>query len=216
QKSSWEFPPTPSLCRVTNGLTSGILHSIQEILHREDPMSQPGEREPGQFPPATTTLVSPAPIPPETPTRRPRPVLSWTAALGWLVVAILLVRTLVAYPLLPLRLSRPSAPADTSQQSSDTFSAPNMQFTAVSMSSPQSGWALGFFEGDGSDPPGPLLLRYDGREWVRVESPDSQQLFSIAAISDDEAWATGAGGIFHYQGGVWSVEYQPTDPNTFL
>src|SRR5262249_36579443 len=186
------------------------------ILHREDPMSQPGESEPGQFQPATATFVSRAPTPPETPTRRPRPVLSWTAALGALVVAILLARTLAAYPLLPLRLSRPSAPADTSQQSGVTFSAQNAQFAAVSMSSPQSGWALGYFDGDGSDPPGPLLLRYGVRDWVRVESPDNQQLFSLAAVSDDEAWPTGTRGIYHYQNGVWSVEYQLPDPSTFL
>src|SRR5262249_25121693 len=150
--------------------------------------------------PASAALLTAAPPPspaaPETPARRPRPLLSWTAALGTLVVMILLARTLVAYPLLPLRIGHPSVPADTSQQSNDTFSAPDVQFTAVSMSSPRSGWAVGYRNGGGqSGAFGPLLLRYDGRGWISTPSPDNQQFFGVLAVSDDEAWATAADGI---------------------
>src|SRR5262249_49955843 len=112
-------------------------------------MSQPGERERLPLPQAPTAAApTPPAAPPTTPPRRLRPVLSWTAAAGALVVAILLVRTIVAYPLLPLQLGQPSAPADTSQQSTDTASSPFVQLSAVSMSSARSGWALGFFTGD--------------------------------------------------------------------
>jgi hypothetical protein len=179
-------------------------------------MSQPGEQEPAPLQPATATLPPAVPPAPPAVAHRPRPLLSWTAALGTLIVAILFFRTLVAYPLLPVRLSHPSPPTDSSQQSTDTASAPDVQFTAISMSSTGSGWALGFSNGSAAPSFGPLLLRYNGHDWERADSPDSQQLFTIAAVSDDEAWATGANGIFHYQDGVWHSDYQLTDANTYL
>src|SRR5262245_49964666 len=162
-------------------------HHADSTVHpgcsREEPMSQPGEQEPLWLQPATASPPSRAPSAPEAPSPRPRPVFSWAAAVGTVVVAILLVRTLIAYPLLPLRFSHPSVPADSSQQSTDTVSSPFIELSTISMSSPRSGWALGFQNGGDTNASfGPLLLRYSGERWVRMESPDGQQLFSIDAI----------------------------------
>jgi hypothetical protein len=179
-------------------------------------LAQLGEQE------GRGTLPVPPPPPPEPAgEQRTRPVLSWIAAGGALVVAVLLLRTLAAYPLLPLRLSFGQGGTPTNQPGQvvtvqDDSGVPGLSLTSVAMSSAQSGWATGFLENETANgSAGLLLLRYNGVDWSRMEVPGGIGLAAVVATGDDEAWAASdLGTILHYIGGVWSVAYAEQQANS--
>jgi len=162
-----------------------------------------------------------------------RPALSWVAAFGALVVAVMLVRTLVAYPLLPARLAGPAAPTDTPYSNEgagqgDQGGPPQVNSTTltigvVSMSSAESGWAFGHSTYDAS----PVLLRYSSGSWrqrraplpprpTTTSMPSDGSLSSILAVSDDKAWATAGNMVLHFADGTWQTDLASSDPNIFL
>jgi hypothetical protein len=71
-------------------------------------------------------------------------------------------------------------------------------------------WAVGEQNGHS------LLLRWDGKAWGQVRSPDIGNLSSVAATSATNAWAVGIGGsggtqtsIEHWNGKAWRVVPSP-------
>src|SRR5690242_12763264 len=72
-----------------------------------DGMPGSGDSQRSAAPPA----VAPAAPPVAPPEAAPRPVLSWIAAAGAAIIVILLARTLVAYPLLPVGRGMPPSAA---------------------------------------------------------------------------------------------------------
>lgn len=180
----------------------------------EDAMTQPGGDEPASH----DTTIPPLPAMPRAMEERRRPVISWLAVAGVLIVGILLVRTVVAYPLLPIRgglVAATATPGLTqaggaqSSAQAPQVSAPGYNLYGVSMSSPTNGWAVGF-DGSGSAP-SPVLLRYTGDRWTRAQAPIADSLFSIVALADDDAWASSSSGILHYSGGRWALDYAAPD-----
>lgn len=108
----------------------------------------------------------------------------------------------------------------TGSQPSVQFSLPaNSQVSAVSMTSPDDGWAVGVVNNQPNGLGGPknaLLVHFDGRAWTT--SPDSAnfplgQLISVSMISANDGWASGSiqttadaplqGLLLHYSGGHW-------------
>ena len=90
---------------------------------------------------------------------------------------------------------------------------------AVSAAGPRDVWAVG--EGHKNGQNGTLIEHWDGSSWSVVSSPNpslsDNQLTAVAAISRDEAWATGyyfgqrnQPLIEHWNGTSWSVVYTPS------
>lgn len=89
---------------------------------------------------------------------------------------------------------------------------------AVSGASPNDIWAVGTYENNGL-PYNTLIEHWDGSQWSIVPSPNLSQsynsLYSVAAISANDAWAVGDSYspdhvlIEHWNGTKWSVVSSP-------
>lgn len=87
---------------------------------------------------------------------------------------------------------------------------------AVDASSPDDVWAVGArFSGD-TYRDRSLILHGDGTRWSLVSSPDVGRLTDVAAVSEDEAWAVGAGKILHWDGATWELSPHPSPPGTYF
>lgn len=73
--------------------------------------------------------------------------------------------------------------------------------TGLSMSSPDSGWAV-----SNSD----QMLQYQRGTW-NVRPAPVGELYAVDMVSDDEGWAVGNfGNILHFSGGAWQPVQSPT------
>jgi hypothetical protein len=71
---------------------------------------------------------------------------------------------------------------------------------AVSMISPNDGWAVG----------SGVILRWNGSNWVSVTSPVNTTLFGLDMVSDADGWAAGVGGaIARWNGTNWQTAQSP-------
>jgi hypothetical protein len=112
----------------------------------------------------------------------------------------------------------------------DVVTSPNPSFshnvlTSVTATSPRSAWAVGWRDNT-REVPKTLTLHWNGTTWTTVESPnfgdfgdrEANFLFAVDAVSDDDVWAVGQGGlgtlILHFDGSAWSVVPSPSSgPN---
>jgi hypothetical protein len=119
----------------------------------------------------------------------------------------------------------PAAPTAVSIQRWDgtewsPFQAPSPGVTvnelrAVDASEPNDVWAVGRTSNGFGDEP--LVLRYDGTEWLLVELPEEIDgvLHDVVALSPDDVWAVGSVGdatlsleramVLHWDGQAWAV-----------
>ena len=75
--------------------------------------------------------------------------------------------------------------------------------TAVAMSSPARGWAVGYYDFNQGGVDGTIWGYQDGR-WSEV-SRMPWQLYGVVALPDGQAWAVGDGGrMLHEVGGRWT------------
>lgn len=84
-------------------------------------------------------------------------------------------------------------------------------FTDIQMLSPDDGWIVGISESDGMG----LTLRWNGTSWESIPNPGVDKrtwLYSVSAVSPDNAWALGLSGgssydnsvVYHWNGTEWS------------
>ncbi|MDP9379114.1 MAG: L,D-transpeptidase family protein [Chloroflexota bacterium] len=85
---------------------------------------------------------------------------------------------------------------------------------SVSMLSDRSGWMVG--GGWDTTVPGlskpnmPMIGRFEGEEWFRVESPVDELWYGVDAVAEDDAWAVGSNGaIIHWDGAEWRSVKSP-------
>lgn len=86
----------------------------------------------------------------------------------------------------------------------------------VAMLSPVNGWAVG-----GSDTE-TFVVRWNGKEWRQVPSPNPGSLTAVAANTDEDAWAVGnrvdeTSGrtvplVLHWDGATWTEIPTPVSP----
>lgn len=111
---------------------------------------------------------------------------------------------------------RPTGPA------SPAANAATIAYKGVAATSPGNAWIVGTSE-VGRRPVHTLIVRWNGRDWLRVPSPDaagprtSSFLNAVAATSARDAWAVGesniAGGstlIEHWNGKAWRIVPSPS------
>jgi len=91
------------------------------------------------------------------------------------------------------------------------------QLAGVDMTSGTDGWTVGW-GGDSRGGNLPLVLRWDGKAWTQVPSPDpglrngGSQLMAVSALTGSDAWASGffstKGGegtlLLHWNGTSWT------------
>jgi hypothetical protein len=141
---------------------------------------------------------------------QPRPALSWLALGAALLIVVLLARTLIAYPLVPLRLSLGGSapPAPTLVTTQQNSGVPNLNLQNVVMLSATDGWAIG--SNDGFDPSTgayqfqPLLLYWNGVDWSSVANlPGDGGISALAALPGGYLWLAEGNTIYQYLGGSW-------------
>jgi len=158
--------------------------------------------------------------------RLPGPRWLWTLGAALLVVALVSAVTQALLARVDARLAR------LQQAAIATATAPQYAYglNAVAAVAPDDVWAFGvrdqmnyaFFPG--TPTPGPdapcracgVALHYDGHAWRRASAqpPASALIAGVAMVSPTEGWATAfwdnGGGLLHYVGGAWRVEYRLT------
>jgi hypothetical protein len=75
----------------------------------------------------------------------------------------------------------------------------------VSVAGPDDVWAVGYYS---ESPTHPLIMHWDGNLWSIIPSPGlpDQMLFGVAAITSNDVWAVGTGGLAaHWDGSQWTV-----------
>ncbi|MGI8333336.1 hypothetical protein ACRYCC_25575 [Actinomadura scrupuli] len=83
--------------------------------------------------------------------------------------------------------------------------------TSVAMFTADEAWAVGH-----ALPGGPIALRWDGAQWIRIPAPgpDRGRLLAVAGIAPDDVWAVGTTGsgalIMHFDGRAWRRERCPS------
>jgi photosystem II stability/assembly factor-like uncharacterized protein len=74
---------------------------------------------------------------------------------------------------------------------------------AIDMISETDGWIVGSMG---------TILRWNGKDWINVNSPGTEDFTDVAAPSIDDAWVVGVEfGVFHFNGTEWQqveVDYQ--------
>jgi hypothetical protein len=112
--------------------------------------------------------------------------------------------------------TRPAAPA----------AAQPAQLEGVSANSASDAWAVGYTD-NSSDVPSSLILRWAGKSWATVTSPDpggknGTSLAAVSAVNASDAWAVGtyvnsagtqATLILHWNGTKWAQVTSP-DPGS--
>ncbi len=145
----------------------------------------------------------PLPIPPHPPRTSRR---SWEVATGAAGLAAVLVISLLAGLIF---MSHGHPPSATSQKATLTPAIePGSQLglTAVGMSSPTDGWAMGYqraasAKGDSSNDPA-YVLHYTGGRWIQVQTSIRDQITAIKMLSPTDGWAFGTR-FYHYDGVSW-------------
>jgi hypothetical protein len=76
---------------------------------------------------------------------------------------------------------------------------------AIDFLSDTDGWALGNRESEGGGISGPVVLHYDGEAWAEVptEGLNGAHLELLAAVGENDVWATDGLSAFHYDGMMW-------------
>jgi hypothetical protein len=79
------------------------------------------------------------------------------------------------------------------------------ELSDLSFTSRDDGWAVGGYHksGEGTSAGG-LVYHFDGKNWEDVAPPDIPPLYCIFALAPDDVWAGGIGGLYHYDGAVWT------------
>jgi hypothetical protein len=82
-------------------------------------------------------------------------------------------------------------------------------------------WAVGGFFG--SNPTGPLVIHFDGKQWSQISVPGNGSLIGVTALSTDDVWAVGSQSpvgsthestlIEHWDGTDWDVVPSPNATN---
>ncbi|MFQ6058765.1 MAG: two-component regulator propeller domain-containing protein [Anaerolineae bacterium] len=89
-----------------------------------------------------------------------------------------------------------------------SYRGTNYQFSAVSMASPEDGWAT-TLRGQ--------MIRYCNGGWFcRVLNRSAGELYDVHLVSDSHGWAVGQGGaIFYYDGSDWMETTRRTNRDLF-
>ncbi len=80
-------------------------------------------------------------------------------------------------------------------------------------------WAVGYYTNSSTNMNEPLVEHWDGTAWSVVASASvgtGDYLLGVAAVSDNDVWAVGAGNgtlVEHWDGSVWSIVASP-NPST--
>src|SRR6266851_5259164 len=89
--------------------------------------------------------------------------------------------------------------------------SPQVQFSCLSMLSPDEGWALSWNHTDN-------LLHYIGGRWQvggsLITGPYLSALRSISMVSSNDGWAVGYHFMAHYDGTMWSLVDTPVTQHT--
>lgn len=115
--------------------------------------------------------------------------------------------SLVLGLLLVFALVLTSAPQSSGEWEKGETSFIQGSLNSVSMVSSDEAWAVG---GHGD------ILKWNGENWSKVESPTGKSLNSIDMLSSDEGWAVGDGGtILHWGGEKWVEVDSPTENSLY-
>ncbi|MEK6608449.1 MAG: hypothetical protein AABZ30_12385 [Myxococcota bacterium] len=61
-----------------------------------------------------------------------------------------------------------------------------------------------------------MILRYDGKEWTRMDGGGEQELHGLWGAADDAIWAVGDGGtILRWDGAEWTAEASSTEADLY-
>ncbi len=180
-------------------LSDNVMRTLmQEIQDDAGTSAPPAQSVPDDD--ALELAASPLPILPRPPRTSRR---SWGVATGGAAaLAAVLVISLLAGLIF---MSHGHAPSATSQHAMPTpvvEPGSQGQLTAVGMSSPADGWAMG-----SGDPA--YVLHYTGGRWVHVQTSTRGQITAIKMLSPTDGWAIGTR-LYHYDGVSWREVILPT------
>lgn len=108
---------------------------------------------------------------------------------------------------------------------SATAQLASSRLTGMSTLSPANAWAVGVsVAGNGNNLAASLIERWDGSAWSAVANPGAGDLYSVAAVSAQDAWAVGVKYsvvssqqwlmVEHWNGTQWSIVTTPIPGQT--
>ncbi len=195
-------------------LSDNVMRTLmQEIQDDAGTIAPPAQSLPDDD--ALELTGPPMPIPPHPPRTSCR---TWEVTTGAAGLAAVLVISLLAGLIF---MSHGHPPSATSQHASPTPAIKSVlqgNLTAVGMSSPADGWAMGYqraarANGNSSNDPA-YVLHYTGGRWMQVQTSIRGLITAIKMLSPTDGWAIGSWAFgtrfYHYDGVSWREVTLPT------
>jgi hypothetical protein len=183
-------------------LSDSVMRSLMQEIHDEAGTIPPPAKSIPDDDPLELT-VSPLPIPPHPPHTSSHFLGVTTGAAA--IAAVLVISLLAG--LIFLSHGRPQSA--TGQHTTTTPAVEpgsEVTLTAVDMSSPADGWAMGrqraaSANGGSSDDPA-YVLHYTGGRWMHVQTSIRAWITAIKMLSPTDGWAIGSS-VYRYDGVSW-------------